>query len=335
MTESQALRRLDRLIWALTMAVAAIVLASTWISGFFIAWRSFAAPAFAAATLAGAAWFYSTWRPDPRLASGLETTSQMIAFAAVGAPLSYLAASANLPLQDHLFDVADKALGLDWRGLLNWMNAAPLVRALLHPVYFSLTLQMSTAVLCLAFTGRLLWLRIYMLSFILAALVTIAISAVLPAAGVWPYYALTAADSPHLTPAVSTSWPVFYGLRDGSLRALVAIGSEGIISFPSLHAALAVLLVIALWPILVLRWLILTLNVVMLAATPIDGSHYFSDVLAGIGIAVLCFLASSRIAAWAEQTSLSFQISSQTNRGAFRDAISAKHAMSAKHPHRT
>ena len=43
-------------------------------------------------------------------------------------------------------------------------------------------------------------------------------------------------------PAVSTSWPVFYGLRDGSYRMLVAIGSEGIISFPSLHAALAMIL---------------------------------------------------------------------------------------------
>jgi len=158
-------------------------------------------------------------------------------------------------------------------------------------------------VLSLAFTGRLLRLRIYMLSFVLAALITIAISALLPAAGAWPYYALTAADSPHVTPAVSTSWPVFYGLRDGSFRALVAIGSEGIISFPSLHAALAVILTMALWPIPILRWAFVALNAAILAATPIDGSHYFSDVFAGIGIAVLCFVAASRIAARAGQPS--------------------------------
>jgi membrane-associated phospholipid phosphatase len=58
-----------------------------------------------------------------------------------------------------------------------------------------------------------------------------------------------------------------------------------------------VILIIALWPIPILRWLALFLNIAMLADTPIDGSHYFSDVLAGIGIGALCFLAADRIAA--------------------------------------
>jgi membrane-associated phospholipid phosphatase len=296
------LRRLDRIIWALIAAVAAIVLASPLVSGFSIAWQTFAAPLLVSLALIAAAWIYRRWRPDPWLASGLETTAQLITFAAVGAPLSYLAAAGNLPLQDHIFDAADRALGLDWRALLGWMNAFPAIHAVLRPIYLSLTLQMATAVLCLAFTGRLLRLRIFLLSFILAALITIAISALLPAAGAWPYYAMSSTDSPHVIPTVSTSWPVFFGLRDGSFRVLVAIGSEGIISFPSLHAALATILLIALWPIPFVRWAILLLNAVMLAATPIDGSHYFSDVFAGIGIAVLCFLAAARIAARAEQS---------------------------------
>lgn len=298
-----SLRRLDRMIWAVIAAVAAVILAAPLVSGFFLEWRSFAPPALAASALTAGAWFYRRRRPDPRVASGLETTAQVVAFAAVGAPLSYLAAAANLPLQDHLFDAADKAFGLDWRALLGWMNGAPVVYAALRPIYFSLTLQMTTAVLVLAFTGRLLRLRIYVCSFILAALITIAISALLPAAGAWPHYRLTVADSPHLIPAVSTSWPVFYGLRDGSFRALTAIGSEGIISFPSLHAALAVIVTAALWPIPILRWAILALNLAMLAATPIDGSHYFSDVFAGITIAVLCFVAAHRMAARGEQRS--------------------------------
>ena len=289
------MRRLDSVIWAAIAAVAAIDLVAPLVSNFFLEWRSFVPAALAALALAGGAWFYRHHRPDPRVASGLENTAQVISFAAVAAPLSYLAAAANLPLQDHMLDAADRALGLDWQALLGWMNASPGVYAVLRPIYFSLTLQMTAAVLSLAFTGRLLRLRVYVLSFILAALITIAISALLPAAGAWPYYGLTAADLPHLTPAVSTSWPVFYGLRDGSFRALTAIGSEGIISFPSLHAALAVIVVLALWPIPILRWAILALNIAMLAATPIDGSHYFTDVFAGVGLAVLCFVASHRI----------------------------------------
>jgi hypothetical protein len=295
--DALALRRLDRLIWTMVAAVAAIMLAAPAVSDFRIAWHAFIAPALACTVLVAAGWFYRRWRTDPRLASALVSTAQVIAFAAVGAPLSYIAASANLPLQDHALDVIDRALGLDWRALLVWMNASSTAYAVLGAIYASLTLQMTTVVLCLAFSGRLMWLRVYTLAFFFAVLISIAISAVLPAAGAWPYYGLTAADSPHVLPAVSTSWPVFYGLREGSFRALVAVGSEGIITFPSLHAALAVIVVAALWPVPVLRWVFLALNMVMLIATPIDGSHYFVDVLAGVAVAALCLIAARAIAA--------------------------------------
>jgi len=287
-------QHLDRLIWSLIAAVATIVFVSPLLSHFSVKWPTFAVPALASSVLIGAARFYCHWRPDPRLASALENTAQLIAFAAVGAPLSYLAAASNLPLQDKLLDAADRAFGFDWQALLDCMNASPLIHAVLRPIYLSLTLQMAIAVLCLAFGGLLLRLRIYLLSFILTTLIIIAISALLPAAGAWPYYAPTTANSSEVV--VSSSWPVFYGLRDGSFRTLMALGAEGIISFPSLHAASAMILIIALWPIAFLRWAILTLNLAMLAATPIDGSHYLSDMLAGIAVAVLCFGVATGIA---------------------------------------
>jgi hypothetical protein len=48
-----------------------------------------------------------------------------------------------------------------------------------------------------------------------------------------------------VVPASSTSWLVFLGLRDGGYRLLRGLGPEGIITFPSLHAALAVIIVAA------------------------------------------------------------------------------------------
>jgi len=185
-------------------------------------------------------------------------------------------------------------------GLLRWLNDAPVAFAGLQLMYGSLLPQMGIAVLCLAFTGRVLWVRTIMLTYILATLVTIAISAALPAAGVWLYYGLTEADA-RVVPIVSTVWPVFTGLRDGSVRALVGFGAEGVITFPSLHAALAVIMVVALWPIAALRWPILALNVGMLVATPIDGAHYLTDVLAGIAIAVTSLLAARALTIRAER----------------------------------
>jgi PAP2 superfamily protein len=255
--------KLDGLIWGIIAVVAVGVFAAPLFSDFRIAWGTFAAPALACMILVGAGLFYCRWRVDPRLACGLQSTAQVIAFAAVGAPLSYIAASANAPLYDGALDLVDHALGFDWTALLGWMNSSPLVYSALRPVYLSLTLQMTAVVLCLAFTGRLLWLRVYTLAFVIAALITIALSAAFPAAGVWPHYGLTAADW-KIVPAVETSWPVFYGLRAGTYRLLVAVGSEGIITFPSLHAALAVIVVAALWPIARLRWLIAGLNTAML-----------------------------------------------------------------------
>ena len=143
MTEPAALRRLDHLIWAMVAAVAAAVLAAPFVSRFYIEWPTYAAPIGACLALAAGSWFYRRWRTDLRLASGLELTAQLVAFAAVGAPLSYLAAATNLPLIDHAFDAIDRAAGLDWMALLGWMNAEPALYAVLRPIYLSLTLQMT------------------------------------------------------------------------------------------------------------------------------------------------------------------------------------------------
>lgn len=180
------------------------------------------------------------------------------------------------------------------------MKRWPDLSALLHVAYLSLTVQTAVIVLLLAFTGRLSWLRVYMLAFVLAALTTIAISAVLPAEGVWLHYGLTAAAGP--LPDSRSSWPVFLGLRDGSFRTVVAAGAQGIITFPSLHAALGVILVAACWPVPVARWIGVALDTLMLIATPIEGSHYFVDVFAGIAIACGSLLVAHAIVKRAHAT---------------------------------
>jgi len=73
------------------------------------------------------------------------------------------------------------------------------------------------------------------------------------------------------------------------------MSSEGIISFPSFHAALGIVFIVALWSVPVLRWIATATNVLMILATPVDGGHYFIDVFAGIGIAVLCLYAARAI----------------------------------------
>jgi PAP2 superfamily len=285
------LRQLDAIIWTAIAFVAAFVVAAAAFGGFRIVPETYIAPAGICLLLKLAARYYRDRRDDHNLASALESTAQLIAFVAVGAPLSYVAASPSLPLQDAALARLDQALGFDWIGLLAFMHRWPGFFSLMHVVYPTLPLQMAAAVLLLGFTGRQSWLRIFMLAFIFAALITIAISAFLPAQGAWLYYGIK--DDAYAMPLGHTSWrAVFFGLRDGSFRLLAAVDTEGIITFPSLHAALAVILVVALWPVPIARWVAVAINSLMLMSTPIDGSHYLVDILAGIGIAAFSFAAA-------------------------------------------
>ncbi len=292
------LQRIDHLIWAVIVAVAVTVSACSIFGTFQIAWISYAKVAAGCLALCGAGQFYLRVRKDAPPASALICTAQIAAFAAVGAPLSYVAASAGLPLWDTSFVAWDRQLGLDWMAWLKAMNDHPTWHTIFSLAYMSFALQTTAAVFGLAVSGHLLRLRTFIIGFMLASLITIGVSALVPAEGVWGHLHLTAHDYPDIVPATrDLHLHAFHGLRDGTFRQLMAEGAEGIITFPSLHAAIGLLFILAMWPVKYLRWIALLLNVTMIAATPIDGGHYFSDVIAGLVIAALSWRVASRLVA--------------------------------------
>lgn len=295
MTDNDRLRRADRLIWAFIAIVAAVIGTACVGGTFHLAWTSFAKVAIASLLLGLASLFYS-FRKEERIASGLQCTAQFALFPSVAAPLSYIAASAALPLWDETYASWDRGLGLDWMGWLATMNNHPMLHEIFAQAYSSFLPQVAVVIIALALSGHLLHLRLYILSFIFTALITIAISAVLPAQGIWGYFQLSPSDYPNITPVTQElHLNIFHGLRDGSFRELVAQGAEGIITFPSLHTAGGWLFIFAMWPVRYLRWVFLLLNITMIVATPVDGGHYFSDVIAGTATAILCWMATARM----------------------------------------
>ncbi len=87
-------------------------------------------------------------------------------------------------------------------------------------------------------------------------------------------------------PISSTSRPVFLELRDGTFHTINGMNSEGIITFPSLHAALGILFAAALWRVRGIKWAALVPDTLMLIATPAYGSHDFVGVIAGVALAL-------------------------------------------------
>ena len=295
MTDKDRLRHADLAIWGTIGLIGLTMIGATFVTALRLDWRSFLAPVSCGVLIAAAGWFYRFIRNEPRLAAVLNSTAQIIAFAAVGAPLSYLAATAGFPLQDALFDSWDREwLHLDWSSIMQFVAEKPNLRLVLLLAYSSFALQTVTTVFALGVAGRLARLSTFIVAFISTTLITIAVSAIFPAVGPWVFLDLHPAMANGFLPTSSTSWPVFLGLRDGTFHTIHGMNSEGIITYPSLHAALGILFAAALWRVRVIKWIALILNGLMLVATPAYGSHYFVDVIAGVLLAAFCWIAAAR-----------------------------------------
>jgi hypothetical protein len=295
-------KRADAAVWIAIGVIAMADIGFALLGPFELDWRSFWVPGVVTALLAAGSWFYRSVRRDQRLGAILSSTAHIIGFAAVGAPLSYIAATAGFPLQDAALEAIDRHLGVDWAQLMTFVSLHPGLQLVLSLAYSSFALQTLTTVLVLGVAGQLTRLSSFITAFVATTLVIIAISAVCPAAGPWLFLEIQPMSANGFLPASSSSWPVFLGLRDGTLHTVYGIRSEGIITFPSLHAALGVLFPAALWRVKGVRWFALGLNILLVLATPAYGSHYVIDVIAGILIAAACWVAVARLLDTASET---------------------------------
>jgi hypothetical protein len=231
------------------------------------------------------------YRRDPRIATAMPFCALLLLFQAAAATLSYLVISTNAALVDAPLAAWDRALGFDWLALHAWLQAHSVTQALLSVAYASGLLQLVFVVMYLGLTGRRERLEEFMLLFMAATLLTIAVSGVFPAAGAWKFHAVSASAAAGFDLSLLSH---FEPLRDGSLRDIALDRMQGLISIPSLHSALAVLLVYAVRATRLVAPLFVGLDLAMLASTPIDGGHYLVDVLAGIALAVALIAFSRR-----------------------------------------
>jgi membrane-associated phospholipid phosphatase len=250
------------------------------------------------ASILGPLSFALLWKGSarwPNVSHAANVLSQLIAASMLIAPLTYIAASLNYPLQDKNLFAIDQFMGLDWRSYLNAVD-----RYGLGPIYnfgyrtFSWQPLLVPILLCLS--GKAARAYQFSLAFLLTVMVTVLISVFLPAAGTYSFLNLSPADYPHLHPVDDFDHMRHLPLlRDGKLRILEIGQLTGIVTFPSFHAAAAILYLWALWAISWMRVIALICNALLLLSTPIDGGHYFIDVIAGVSLAILSILVVRRL----------------------------------------
>jgi hypothetical protein len=293
--EAQAAWRLFAINWRLLALLALVLAVSFAISGFSFGLGG-ALVSYGFVALYGAFAYYNAKAPhrrDPQVVYVLGCTGQIIFATCILAPLSYVAAAANLPLQDANLYAIDRALGLDWQAYVAFVSARPLVARWLALGYTMIQWPIFFIPVVLAAAGHYRRLQEFILAFTLALAATILISAFVPAIGVFHHLGLAVTDFPNIDGGAYLAQLKDLPLvRDGSLRRLELFGLAGLVTFPSFHAASAALYAWAFWPVRWVRPIAIVSNAAMLAATPIDGGHYFIDLIAGIAIAALAIAAA-------------------------------------------
>lgn len=288
--------RLERLGWLVTLSVALVALAWLPFASFAIAPLPLLASVFTGAALIGGSWFYTFRRVDPCIATALVHVSQMTLFTAFGSILSYLIAATGFEMWDAALYRIDRSMGLDWLSYLSFVNERPLLGLAGSLAYKSLIPQMIILITVLSLSGRLDAVRRMMLAAIATGTITIVISGLMPAMAMFVHLGLAPADFPNLTPAAAFVHVAdLTALRAGTLDILDISKAEGIVTFPSYHAALGLILLVAGWAHPWLRWPFLLLNLLLIAATPIEGGHYFIDVAAGLLIALVVVLMARQL----------------------------------------
>jgi len=202
-------------------------------------------------------------------------------------------------------DYADGALAaadailvpfVGWPQAVGWLVDHPALFRLCNFVYTSINWQAPLLVLLLALTGDGRTLRVITLAAGLSAIIGLTIFAFMPAQGAYIHHGFQRSDLPDLMVGLPFDFPiVLAALRDGSMDMLSSDSISGLISFPSFHAASAIMLSIA-WarfgksaiPMHVLN------AGVALSAIPI-GSHYYTDILGGLALGVFSMRMASHV----------------------------------------
>jgi membrane-associated phospholipid phosphatase len=200
--------------------------------------------------------------------------------------LSYVGAAADLPLRDADMISIDRHLGLDWLDVMDSLDHSWRLLGVLNGAYATFTAQLVGAALALVIAGKIRELERFFIIFACASISAEALSVLLPTLG--PIWAL--ADHGRFTnlPTLGrTTAEIVLALRDKTLGTIDFEAVNGIISFPSMHAAVAIIVPYALRWNRWIFWPIAALDAVMLASAVPSGNHYLADVIAGVTVGAM------------------------------------------------
>lgn len=203
----------------------------------------------------------------------------------------------NNPLTDSYLAAFDATIGVNWLTLVTYFASLPEWVSLYSTKLYSSTdiLGLLVAVF-LIFSGKHKNLEEFVTYFILTAIIVNIFAGFFPAESAYEYFKPDGDLYARISPVVGEGYMNdFFALRDGSMRQLKLIGANGIVSFPSFHTIIALLLIYVIRGCGLITFLVGIWGLGIVATTPFDGAHYIADIIGGAFVLFATIAAMQRL----------------------------------------
>lgn len=243
-----------------------------------------------------------------RLAPAFESVGLGVFMTIPSLIASYMAASMNMPLSDHALALADRAILFDWESFIAFIDSQPVFSHTLAFAYSSLAAQLLALPVILGFAGRYKRIYVMILSYGVICYLTCFVSIWFPAAGTYAFYGPSSVRVDNINNYYGFAFLAdFNAVRESAAFNLTVQNADGIITFPSLHAAGALLCAWAAWGLKPLRYPLAVWNTLMTVSAVSHGSHYLVDIIAGLLLAAASILAVTEFLRHLQQSGVRVQ----------------------------
>lgn len=210
--------------------------------------------------------------------------------------LSVMLAATNRPYVDAALIAFDRRMfGYSWIDCASYVAHLPRVSVGLSVAYSSLGWQPFLLLGLLHLGGRQREGEIFVLAWMLATFVATLVFPFFPALGGYLHYGMPRSEAPNVLARAAWEFePIIEGARRGTLRSLGEHPIVGLVTFPSFHAAGAIILG-WLWRSVKGGSLFVVLNAGMFLSTVPIGGHYLVDVCAGACLGALTIGLARRV----------------------------------------
>ncbi|WP_211051421.1 phosphatase PAP2 family protein [Parasphingorhabdus halotolerans] len=220
----------------------------------------------------------------------------------LGATATYPAAAMTTGFVDAELARMDSLLFFNWNDWYIFVSAHPVLQQAGRLAYANIYLSPALLLGAFAMADERAKAQLFLVTFLLAATITLALFFAFPAVGPLSY--LWQEPIAYM-PTSGVYQAQLLPLLRGNMLGEIDLGAlQGLVCAPSFHTAAAIIYIVMAWEHRQLRWPLLALNIAMLLSTPIEGTHYLVDMIGGAAVALLALAIvitlQQKISGWRE-----------------------------------